>query len=91
MMAKTQALTYVDLETLVALKRHIARVGVSPTLQELADQFGTHKVTMYERLTTLERKGRTYRTAASVARNWRPVFGACPYCGAKSRRRYVGK
>ena len=50
-------LTPRQLDVLVAIRDHRYFNGVSPTMQELADQLGTSKVTIFEHVGALEKKG----------------------------------
>lgn len=50
-------LTPRQLDVLVAIRNYRHLHGYSPTMQELADQLGTSKVTIFEHVGTLERKG----------------------------------
>ena len=50
-------LTPRQLDVLVAIRDHRYLNGVSPTMQELADQLGTSKVTIFEHVGALEKKG----------------------------------
>jgi repressor LexA len=46
-----------QLKILQAIDEHCRREGYSPTMQELADKLGVSKVTVFEHVTALERKG----------------------------------
>ena len=50
-------LTPRQLDVLVAIRDYRYLNGVSPTMQELADQLGTSKVTIFEHVGALEKKG----------------------------------
>jgi repressor LexA len=50
-------LTPRQLDVLVAIRDYRYLHGVSPTMQELADQLGTSKVTIFEHVGALEKKG----------------------------------
>lgn len=50
-------LTPRQLDVLVAIRDYRYFHGVSPTMQELADQLGTSKVTIFEHVGALEKKG----------------------------------
>lgn len=50
-------LTPRQLDVLVAIRNYRHLHGYSPTMQELADQLGTSKVTIFEHVGSLERKG----------------------------------
>ena len=50
-------LTPRQLDVLVAIRDYRYFNGVSPTMQELADQLGTSKVTIFEHVGALEKKG----------------------------------
>lgn len=60
--------------------------GFSPTLAEMANNFGVSRVTMFERVEVLIAKGHLYRNKRYAQRNLRPTVKAvshCPYCGRK--------
>ena len=48
--------------------------GISPTLEEIASNFGVTKITVYEHINQLERKG-------ALKRERRPRGGAPSACG----------
>jgi repressor LexA len=50
-------LTPRQLDVIVAVRNYRHLHGMSPTMQELADQLGTSKVTIFEHVGALERKG----------------------------------
>lgn len=50
-------LTPRQLDVLVAIRNYRHLHGMAPTMQELADQLGTSKVTIFEHIEALERKG----------------------------------
>ena len=50
-------LTPRQLDVLVAVRNYRHLHGMAPTMQELANQLGTSKVTMFEHIEALERKG----------------------------------
>jgi repressor LexA len=50
-------LTPRQLDVLVAIRNYRHLNGMAPTMQELADQLGTSKVTIFEHIEALERKG----------------------------------
>jgi repressor LexA len=50
-------LTPRQLDVLVAIRNYRHMHGYAPTMQELADQLGTSKVTIFEHVGALERKG----------------------------------
>ena len=50
-------LTPRQLDVIVAIRDYRYLHGVSPTMQELADQLGTSKVTIFEHVGALEKKG----------------------------------
>jgi repressor LexA len=50
-------LTPRQLDVLVAVRNYRHLHGMAPTMQELADQLGTSKVTIFEHIEALERKG----------------------------------
>jgi repressor LexA len=54
-------LTPRQLDVLVAIRNYRHMRGMSPTMQELADQLGTSKVTIFEHIAALERKGAVRR------------------------------
>src|SRR5258707_14843285 len=49
-------LTPRQLDVIVAIRNYRHLNGYSPTMQELADQLGTSKVTIFEHIGALERK-----------------------------------
>src|SRR5688500_13049721 len=53
---KTMNLTPRQLDVIVAIRNFRHLHGYSPTMQELADQLGTSKVTIFEHVNALERK-----------------------------------
>ena len=56
-------LTPRQLDVLVAIRNYRHLHGMAPTMQELADQLGTSKVTIFEHIEALERKGVVRRNA----------------------------
>lgn len=56
-------LTPRQLDVLVAIRNYRHLHGMAPTMQELADQLGTSKVTIFEHIEALERKGVIRRNA----------------------------
>lgn len=54
-------LTPRQLDVLVAIRNYRHLHGYSPTMQELADQLGTSKVTIFEHVGALEKKGILHR------------------------------
>ncbi len=56
-------LTPRQLDVLVAIRNYRHLHGMAPTMQELADQLGTSKVTIFEHIEALERKGVIKRNA----------------------------
>lgn len=53
----------------------------TPSMQELADELGVSKVTVFEHIKALEKKGRLIRTphaARSII-----LVGRCPACGCE--------
>jgi len=50
-------LTPRQLDVIVAVRNYRHLHGMSPTMQELADQLGTSKVTIFEHVNALEKKG----------------------------------
>jgi repressor LexA len=50
-------LTPRQLDVMVAIRNYRHLHGMSPTMQELADQLGTSKVTIFEHVNALQRKG----------------------------------
>lgn len=50
-------LTPRQLDVLVAIRNYRHLNGMAPTMQELADQLGTSKVTIFEHIEALEKKG----------------------------------
>ena len=54
---RRQGLTPRQLEVLQYVQDYQRRHGYSPTMRELADRFGVSKVTIFEHLDALERKG----------------------------------
>lgn len=75
----TRPLTPRQLETLTHLKAHIAAHGHAPTLQTLADLMKVSKVTVFEAVNHLERKG--WITREKHKANSIRVLGRCPTCG----------
>jgi len=55
-------LTPRQLETLNFIKKYKARRGYSPTLEEIATELGVSKVTVFEHISLLEKKGAVKRT-----------------------------
>ena len=51
-------LTPRQLDVVVAIRNYRHLHGYSPTMQELADQLGTSKVTIFEHVGALEKKAR---------------------------------
>jgi len=51
-------LTPRQLDVIVAIRNYRHLHGFSPTMQELADQLGTSKVTIFEHVGALEKKAR---------------------------------
>ncbi len=74
-------LTVREAETLAHLKAYIAAHGHSPTLESLALLDGVSKVTVFERVNGLERKG--WITRQRYKSNSIRVLGKCPTCGAQ--------
>ena len=56
-------LTPRQLDVLVAIRNYRHLHGMAPTMQELADQLGTSKVTIFEHIEALEQKGVLKRNA----------------------------
>lgn len=56
-------LTPRQLDVLVAIRNYRHLNGLAPTMQELADQLGTSKVTIFEHIAALARKGVIKRNA----------------------------
>lgn len=56
-------LTPRQLDVLVAVRNYRHLHGMAPTMQELADKLGTSKVTIFEHIEALERKGVIRRNA----------------------------
>lgn len=54
---QTRPATPRQVEILTFVRDYLHRNGYSPTYDEIADQFGISKVTVFEHLTTLERRG----------------------------------
>ena len=59
-------LTPRQLDVIVAIRNYRHLHGYSPTMQELADQLGTSKVTIFEHVGALETLGETYRSIHEV-------------------------
>lgn len=55
--SEPQGLTPRQLEVLQYVREYQRRTGCSPTMQELADRFAVSKVTIFEHLGSLEKKG----------------------------------
>lgn len=55
-------LTPRQLDVLVAIRNYRHLRGLSPTMQELANQLGTSKVTIFEHMAALEKKGAIRRS-----------------------------
>src|SRR3954465_15965782 len=62
-------LTPRQLDVIVAIRNYRHLHGYSPTMQELADQLGTSKVTIFEHVGALEKK-RVLRRDKHKARSW---------------------
>src|SRR3712207_8820443 len=67
-------LTPRQLDVLVAIRNYRHLHGYSPTMQELADQLGTSKVTIFEHVGALEKK-RVLRRDKHQARSLEIVAG----------------
>ncbi|MFN4242656.1 MAG: transcriptional repressor LexA [Tepidisphaerales bacterium] len=70
-------LTPRQLDVLVAIRNYRHLHGYAPTMQELADQLGTSKVTIFEHVNALERKG-VLRRDKHKARSLEIVAGQLP-------------
>src|ERR1041385_5043371 len=71
-------LTPRQLDVIVAIRNYRHLHGYSPTMQELADQLGTSKVTIFEHVGALEKK-RVLRRASKRAALWKSSLTAsCP-------------
>ncbi len=68
--------------TLDSIKSYIAAHGHSPTLESLALLDGVSKVTVFERVNGLQRKG--WITRERYKSNSIRVLGKCPTCGAET-------
>ncbi|NUP95361.1 MAG: repressor LexA [Planctomycetaceae bacterium] len=62
------ALTKRQLQILDFYRAYIAENGISPTLEEVAQNFGVNKVTIFGHVAELERKGVLVRSAKGVSR-----------------------
>jgi len=62
------------------IKQFIAEKGVSPTLQEVADGLGVSKITVYEYVNQMEKKGWVSR-GEKFSRRSIIVLDRCPACG----------
>ena len=62
------ALTKRQLQILDFYRAYTAENGISPTLEEVAQQFGVNKVTIFGHVAELERKGVLVRSAKGVSR-----------------------
>lgn len=60
-------------EILDFLQEYTQREGLSPTLEEIAQQFGVNKVTIFGHVSELERKGVIERAAPGISRGLRIV------------------
>src|SRR2546428_12036831 len=67
-------LTPRQLDVIVAIRNYRHWHGYSPTMQELADQFGTSKVTIFEHIGALEKK-RVLRRDKHKARSFELIAG----------------
>ena len=65
---KDAALTPRQWDVLLFVAEHRHRHGYSPSLQEIADHLGTSKVSVYEHVRTLLRKGVLVRDPVGRAR-----------------------
>jgi repressor LexA len=67
------------------------RHGLSPTLEEIAQHFGVHKVTIFGHVAELERKGVLERSARKVSRGLRLVPDAAPASARAAVLSIVGR
>jgi SOS-response transcriptional repressor LexA len=78
-------------EVLQFIRRYWAEEGLSPTQKEIAAHLGVGKVTVYELVNRLERKGAIKRERCfprsiqvlAAHGNGRQGASVCPHCGAE--------
>jgi repressor LexA len=83
-------LTPRQLDVLVAIRDYRYLHGVAPTMQELADQLGTSKVTIFEHVGALEKKGLLRRDKHKARSLEITSEEALPDCDRATRLPLVG-
>lgn len=69
-----------QLDVLDYIKEFTAHNRVSPTIQEIADHLGVSKVSAWEHVGAMIKKGMIVKTAPHASRSLR-VVETCPACG----------
>jgi repressor LexA len=79
----TPALTRRQRQIVDFLERYGQEHGMSPTLEEIAQEFGVNKVTIFGHVGELERKGVIRRAAPGVSRGLQLVVADAPATGTE--------